>query len=89
VKAKVICAYCGQEAKGTKEHIISCAILDLFPEYFATIDSIRGRGHLGDSMLKDVVRNVTTKELKSQQYLKEIETRWQKEEEDLAKRFPR
>ncbi|HOJ10732.1 MAG TPA: hypothetical protein PK733_09085 [Clostridiales bacterium] len=31
-EAIVICAYCGQEAKGTKEHIISCAILDLFPE---------------------------------------------------------
>jgi len=50
----VICAYCGKEAKGTKEHIISCAILDLFPECFATIDSARGKVHLGDPMVKDV-----------------------------------
>lgn len=28
----MVCAYCGKEAKGTKEHIVSCAILDLFPE---------------------------------------------------------
>ena len=53
----VICAYCGQEARGTKEHIISCAILDLFPECFATIDSIRGKVHLGDPMVKDVCAN--------------------------------
>jgi hypothetical protein len=50
----MICAYCGQEAKGTKEHIISCAILDLFPECFATIDNIRGKVHLGDPVVKDV-----------------------------------
>ncbi|TJX15454.1 hypothetical protein E9840_02700 [Tissierella creatinini] len=53
----MICAYCGQEAKGTREHIISCAILDLFPECFATIDSIRGKVHLGDPMIKDVCAN--------------------------------
>ena len=34
----MICAYCGKEAKGTKEHIISSGILGLFPECFATID---------------------------------------------------
>ncbi|MEL7601827.1 MAG: hypothetical protein AAGU77_01600 [Bacillota bacterium] len=56
-ETEVICAYCGQEAKGTKEHIISCAILDLFPECFATIDSIRGKVHLGDPMVKDVCAN--------------------------------
>ena len=27
------CAYCGREARGTKEHIISSGILDLFPEW--------------------------------------------------------
>lgn len=53
----MICAYCGHEAKGTKEHIISCAILDLFPECFATIDSIRNKVHLGDPMVKDVCAN--------------------------------
>ncbi len=35
------CAYCGKEAKGTKEHIISCAILDLFPECYITFDDAR------------------------------------------------
>jgi hypothetical protein len=30
------CAYCGNGAKGTREHIISCSVLDLFPECFAT-----------------------------------------------------
>lgn len=53
----MICAYCGQEAKGTKEHIISCAILDIFPECFATIDNLRGKIHLGDPMVKDVCAN--------------------------------
>lgn len=33
----MICAYCGKEAKGIKEHIISSEILELFPECFATI----------------------------------------------------
>ena len=53
----MICAYCGQDAKRTKEHIISCSVLDLFPECFATIDSIRGKVHLGDPMVKDVCAN--------------------------------
>ena len=30
-----------EEAKGTKEHIISCAILDLFPECYITFDDAR------------------------------------------------
>ncbi len=50
----MICAYCGQEAKGTREHIISSAILDLFPECFITIDNIRGKVHQGDPEVKDV-----------------------------------
>lgn len=49
-----MCAYCGQEAKGTKEHIISCTILDLFPKCSATIDNIRGKVHLRDPTVKDV-----------------------------------
>lgn len=44
----MICAYCGEESKCTKEHIISCSILDLFPECFATIDNMRGKVHQGD-----------------------------------------
>ena len=48
------CAYCGKEGKGTKEHIISSGILDLFPECFATIDFERKVVHQGDPMVKDV-----------------------------------
>lgn len=50
----MICAYCGQEAKGTREHIISCGILDIFPECFVTIDNIREVVHRGDPVVKDV-----------------------------------
>lgn len=48
------CAYCGKEAKGTKEHIISSAILDLFPECYLTFDEKRKIIHQGDPMIKDV-----------------------------------
>ena len=51
---KMICAYCGKEAKSTKEHIISSGILDLFPECFATIDGNRNVIHTADPMVKDV-----------------------------------
>lgn len=50
----MICAYCGKEAKGTKEHIISCGVLDLFPECFATMDGERKIVHQSDPMVKDV-----------------------------------
>ena len=48
------CAYCGKVAKKTKEHIISCSVLDLFPECFATIDNNRGIVHLSDPVINDV-----------------------------------
>lgn len=48
------CAYCGNEAKGTKEHIVSCAILDLFPECYLTFDTQRNIIHEADPMVKDV-----------------------------------
>lgn len=48
------CAYCGREARGTKEHIISSGILDLFPECYLTFDEKRGVIHQGDPMIKDV-----------------------------------
>lgn len=48
------CAYCNNEAKGTKEHIISCGILDLFPECNITYDTKRGVVHEADPMIKDV-----------------------------------
>ena len=51
----MICAYCGKEAKGTKEHIISSGILGLFSECFATIDGERSivhqGGHYGEGCL--------------------------------------
>lgn len=50
----MICAYCSKEGKGTKEHIISSGVLDLFPECFATIDGERQVVHQGDPMVKDV-----------------------------------
>ncbi|MCB7071642.1 hypothetical protein LIZ76_17175 [Caldibacillus sp. 210928-DFI.2.22] len=48
------CAYCGKEAKGTKEHIISSAVLNLFPECFLTFDDARSVIHEADPMVKDV-----------------------------------
>lgn len=50
----MICAYCGKEPKGTKEHIISSGILGLFPECFATIDREKysaSRGPYGEGCL--------------------------------------
>lgn len=48
------CAYCGKEAKGSKEHIISNSVLDLFPECFLTIDEERKLVYQADPMIKDV-----------------------------------
>ena len=53
----MICAYCGRETEGTKEHIISCAILNLFPECFITLDNTRNIAHFGDPVIKDVCKN--------------------------------
>lgn len=50
----MICAYCGENKKGSKEHIISCSVLDLFPECFVTIDNIRENVYLADPLIKDV-----------------------------------
>lgn len=50
----MICAYCGKEAQGTKEHIISSGVLDLFPECFITIDPARNTVYESDPMVKDV-----------------------------------
>lgn len=50
----MICAYCGKEARGTREHIISSGVLDLFPECFATIDGERKIVYANDPMIKDV-----------------------------------
>lgn len=50
----MICAYCGKEGNRTKEHIISCGILDLFPECFTTIDGERNKVYPSDPMINDV-----------------------------------
>ena len=42
----------------SREHIISCSILDLFPECFLTIDSARGKVYSADPIIKDVCENV-------------------------------
>jgi hypothetical protein len=48
------CAYCKKETKGTREHIISSGILDLFPECYITFDSARNVIHEADPVVKDV-----------------------------------
>jgi hypothetical protein len=57
------CAYCGQETKGTKEHIVSSGILDLFPECYLTFDSTRGKIHMADPMVKDVCAECNNKRI--------------------------
>lgn len=48
------CAYCGRETKGTREHIISSGILDLFPECYITFDDTRKKIYQADPTVKDV-----------------------------------
>lgn len=48
------CAFCGKDAKGTREHIISCSILDLFPECYITFDEKRNKIYQDDPIIKDV-----------------------------------
>jgi len=57
------CAYCGKESVGTREHIISSGILDLFPECFLTYDNKRERIYPSDPMIKDVCAECNNKRL--------------------------
>lgn len=67
------CAYCGKEAKGTREHIISSAILDLFPECYLTFDEKRKIIHQGDPMIKDVCADCNNNKISYiDSYAKEI-----------------
>lgn len=50
----VKCAYCGELTTGTKEHIVSSSVLDLFPECYLTFDTERNKIHQADPMVKDV-----------------------------------
>ena len=56
------CAYCGRETKGTRDHIISSGILDLFPECYITFDDTRKRYIKPTLRLKMCVPNVIIKE---------------------------
>lgn len=67
------CAYCGMEAKGTKEHIISSGVLDLFPECFLTIDQGKQIVHEADPVIKDVCADCNNKRISYiDSYAKEI-----------------
>ena len=59
------CAYCGKETKGTKEHIISSAILDLFPECYLTYDGLRKKVYKSDPivMQKKLLANILLKNI--------------------------
>lgn len=57
------CAYCGQEAKGTKEHIISSGILDLFPECYFTVDEAREKIYQSDPTVSDVCADCNNNKL--------------------------
>lgn len=57
------CAYCGKESTGTKEHIISSAILDLFPECYITFDDTRKKIYQADPMVRDVCVECNNKKI--------------------------
>ncbi len=48
------CAFCGKVVQGTREHIISSGVLDLFPECFLTINESRKIIHEADPVIGDV-----------------------------------
>lgn len=57
------CAYCGKEEKGTKEHVISKSVLDLFPECTITYDDIRDKCYDAELMIKDVCPTCNNKRI--------------------------
>lgn len=57
------CAYCKEEKKLTKEHIISDGILELFPECDLTIDRENDRYYKSDPVIKDVCSNCNNNRL--------------------------
>lgn len=66
------CIYCNKDAKGTREHIISSCILDLFPECFLTFDSQRKLIYKNDPVIKDVCANCNSKLSYIDSYAKEF-----------------
>ncbi len=84
------CAYCGNEAPATKEHIISSAILDLFPECYLTVDEKRKVIHASDPMVKDVCADCNNNRISYiDNYAKQLVQKYflQKYEEDTALEF--
>ena len=59
----MICVYCGRETKGTREHIISSGVLDLFPECFMTFDGEREKLYPSDPVVKDVCAECNNKRI--------------------------
>ena len=55
------CIYCGQDKKPSREHIISAAVLDLFPECYLSIDMTKGIVHEADPVIKDVCSDCNSK----------------------------
>ncbi|WP_018212221.1 hypothetical protein [Desulfitobacterium hafniense] len=84
------CAYCSNEAPATKEHIISSAILDLFPECYLTVDENRKVIHASDPMVKDVCAECNNNRISYiDNYAKQLVQKYflQKYEEDTALEF--
>lgn len=57
------CAYCSNEAKSTREHIISSSVLDLFPECFLTVDENRKKIYSADPVINDVCADCNNNKL--------------------------
>ncbi len=86
------CAYCGKEATGTKEHIISCAVLDLFPECYLTFDYARHAVHGSDPMVKDVCSDCNNHKISyidayAKQFISQYFTRKYQEDEEVRIKY--
>lgn len=83
------CVYCGKDKPGSREHIISSAVLDLFPECFATIDGERGRVYPSDPVIKDVCAECNSKIAYIDSYAKAVIEEYfvQKYEKDSELQF--
>lgn len=84
----MICAYCGEEKKGTKEHIISKAVLDLFPECNYTINEMLKVMYLDEPMIKDVCAECNNRKISyidnyAKEFIKKYFTKEYEENEKL------
>ncbi|QDR82958.1 hypothetical protein [Sporomusa termitida] len=53
----MICAYCNNDTKVTREHIIPAGIIRLFPECDLAFDFVRKKAYPGEAVIKDVCPN--------------------------------